>query len=212
MSSRTPAKRRALYLMRHGEVEEDYHHTFGGKIDMNLSSRGVSQAEALAEYLQEHPFDSAFMSPMKRVRQTAQPHIERSQATPAPIDGLKEVDFGDWTGLKWAEIQEKHNQSAFDWLHLLEANQMQNAEPIETFRGRVAAAMESVLQPDSGQQIGVFCHGGVIRMILALILDIPVRQMSAFEFDYASVTVVHFKGSRPEIQLTNFCPWRHPRS
>ena len=146
---------------------------------------------------------------MKRVVRTSEPHTEWTQNTPTQLDGLKEVDFGDWTRLKWEEVHEKHNQSAFDWLHLLEANAINNAEPIESFRDRVQQALNKILGADKGQNIGIFCHGGVIRMILALILRVPVQQMASFEFNYASVTVVDLKASRPEVQLTNFCPWQH---
>ena len=198
-----------LYLMRHAEVETDYHRTFGGVIDMDISDFGRQQAAKLADYLRRHPFDCCFSSPMKRVVRTSEPHTEWTQDTPTQLDGLKEVDFGDWTGLKWEEVQEKHNQSAFDWLHLLEANAINNAEPIESFRDRVQQALNKILGADKGQNIGIFCHGGVIRMILALILRVPVQQMASFEFNYASVTVVDLKASRPEVQLTNFCPWQH---
>jgi broad specificity phosphatase PhoE len=200
---------RALYLMRHAEVETAYHRTFGGRIDMDISDLGVSQAKDLADYLRRHPFDSCFASPMKRVIKTAAPHTEWTQASPTHLDGLREVDFGDWTGLKWEEVHEKHNQSAFDWLHLLEQNAITNAEPIEAFSGRVESALNRILAEENGSHIGVFCHGGVIRMLLALILKLPVFQMSSFEFNYASVTVIHMKASRPEVQLSNYCPWQH---
>ena len=202
---------RALYLMRHAEVAIDYHRTFGGTIDMDLSPRGVQQATTLADYLRRHPFDSCFTSPMQRVQQTGAPHAAWTGRPPQPLDELREVDFGDWTGLKWEEGQEQRGQSAFDWLHLLESNAIADAEPIEAFRNRSQAALDAILTPENGDRIGVFCHGGVIRMLLALLLDVPVRTMASFEFNYASVTLVHLKGDRPEIQSTNFCPWDHPR-
>ncbi len=199
---------RALYLMRHAEVEENYHRTFGGRIDMDISEAGKSQAKALAAFLKQHPFDTCFSSPMKRVIRTTEPHTDWTNMQPRTLDGLREVDFGDWTGLKWEEVREKHNQSAFDWLHLLEANAIDNAETIENFRARTEAALNTILDAEHGQNIGVFCHGGVIRMLLALILRLPVNQLASFEFNYASVTIIHLKAARPEVQLSNYCPWQ----
>ena len=197
--------------MRHAEVETAYHRTFGGRIDMDISDLGISQAKHLAEYLRRHPFDTCFSSPMKRVVKTSEPHTHWTQSSPTHLDGLREVDFGDWTGLKWEEVQEKHNQSAFDWLHLLERNAIANAEPIEGFRGRVESSLQTILAEENGSHVGVFCHGGVIRMLLAILLKLPVFQMSSFDFSYASVTIVHLKGSRPEVQLSNYCPWQHQK-
>jgi broad specificity phosphatase PhoE len=54
----------------------------------------------------------------------------------------------------------------------------------------------------------MLCHGGVVRMLLAILLDLPLPRMSAFEVDYASLTVVEQHRRGAEIQLLNFTPWR----
>lgn len=197
---------RSFYLMRHAEVETAYHQTFGGRINMELSERGQVQARALADFLQWRSLDSCFSSPMKRAVQTASPC--RKWTKPVLLNGLREVDFGDWTGLRWEEVQEKYGKSARDWLHLLEANAIPKAEPIEQFRARIQESWNILLRPENGNRIGVFGHGGVIRMLLALLLQMPARQMAAFELSYASVTILHIQENRPEIQLLNYYPWR----
>ena len=57
-----------LLLVRHAEVEQRYHKIFGGKIDMNLSPRGLEQARILAEFLRGRKMDAIYASPMKRVQ------------------------------------------------------------------------------------------------------------------------------------------------
>jgi broad specificity phosphatase PhoE len=54
----------------------------------------------------------------------------------------------------------------------------------------------------------VFCHGGVIRRTLSILLELPLSKMSAFDFDYASVSEIEWQPHRMEIQLLNFTPWR----
>ncbi|HXF10943.1 MAG TPA: histidine phosphatase family protein, partial [Desulfuromonadaceae bacterium] len=73
MSSTEPTR---LLLMRHAEVEESYHHIFGGRIDMNLSQRGHGQAEKLAQFLRTRTIDAIYSSPMKRVQQTVAPVLK----------------------------------------------------------------------------------------------------------------------------------------
>jgi broad specificity phosphatase PhoE len=53
----------------------------------------------------------------------------------------------------------------------------------------------------------VLCHGGVIRMLLALLLDEPFSKMDRFEVDFASLTVIEHRSNRAEIKLHNFAPW-----
>ncbi len=182
---------------------------FGGRIDMNLSPTGRMQAEALAKWLLKQPLDSVYASPMKRVQQTLAPFIQnRDWAQRAiTVDALREVDFGDWTGLTWEGVQEKFGVSAFQWLSELDRGGIANAESAQSYRGRVEPCVRDILRKHPGQNVAIFCHGGVIRMILSLLLDVPLPKMAGFEIDYASVTTVAIVPHKTEVQILNFTPW-----
>ena len=92
-----------LLLFRHAEVEEAYQRVFGGRIDMNLSPRGHEQATALAKHLAPIKFDAIYASPMKRVQQTLAPFQASNPPAPRVLADLREIDFGDWTGMIWEE-------------------------------------------------------------------------------------------------------------
>jgi broad specificity phosphatase PhoE len=197
-----------LYLVRHGEVEERYHRVFGGRIDMNLSDLGRQQAQALARYLERVPFDAIYASPMKRVQQTLDCLLQGQPHRPLILQELREVDFGAWTGLGWDEVNTRFGVSAFEWLSQLDQGSMLDAEPTDHFRDRVGRALDEILQQGAGRTVAVICHGGVIRMALAILLDLPLRKMAGFDFDYASLTIVDWLPNRSEVQLLNLTPWR----
>ncbi len=200
-----------LYLIRHGEVEERYHRVFGGRIDMNLSPLGLKQAEALASYLQGVPFHVIFASPMRRVQQTLQRLAEDQAKEPIIVDDLREVDFGAWTGLAWEEIESRFGVSAYEWLEQLERGSISEAESMLNFRQRLENALQTILTGRPGQTIAVVCHGGVIRMLLSILLDLPLIKMSGFDFEYASLSIVDWLPRKTEVQLLNFTPWRDNR-
>lgn len=197
-----------LYLIRHAEVEARYQKVFGGRIDMDISPRGHQQAAMLADFLRRKRFDAIYTSPMKRVQQTLAPLLNNGAPRPIVVPDLREVDFGDWTGHDWDAVQEKFGASAFEWLHHLERGTIPNAEPLANYRARVEPCLREMLERHSGQTVAVFCHGGVIRMMLSLLLELPLSKMSAFDFDYASVSEIEWQPHRMEIQLLNFAPWR----
>ena len=201
-----------LILIRHAEVEVRYQQVFGGSVDMDLSPRGHEQAAALSAFLQTKKFDALYASPMKRVQQTLAPFLKNGTPPPALRPGLREVDFGDWTGHGWDGVREKFGVSAFTWLEQLERGTIPNAENASGFRARVAESLEEIQTKQAGKTIGVFCHGGVIRMALSILLDLPLPRMSMFEIDYASVSELELKSHRVEVQLLNFTPWRHLQS
>lgn len=197
-----------LFLVRHGEVEADYQRVFGGRLDMNLSPRGQAQARAMAAFLEPAPLDQIYASPMKRVQQTLAPLVNAHRPAPQMLEGLREVDFGAWTGLTWEQVHDRFGASAFSWLTQLAQGGIPEAEPPEAFATRVRRCLDEILATAPGRSVAVVCHGGVIRMLLAQLLELPLPRMSAFEIDYASVTIVDCAPGRTELQLLNFTPWR----
>lgn len=202
-----------LFLLRHAEVEEKFHRVFGGRLDMGLSDRGHAQAAALARWLQRTSFDAVYASPMQRVQLTLDPFRIHCPGVPVLLDGLREVDFGAWTGCGWNEVEQRFGVSAYDWLVHMEHDRIHEAEPIDGFRQRVSASLDRILAEQAGRTVAVFAHGGVIRMALSILLELPMRKFEHFEVDYASATWIDIgevKAGRPriEIQLLNFTPWR----
>ena len=175
---------------------------------MNLSPRGHEQGAALVTWLKRQPIDDIYASPMKRVQQTLAMLAGNGSPQPFIMEDLREVDFGDWTGLSWEAVQEKFGVSAFQWLELLERGAIGNAETGRSYRARIEPCLQEILKRSSNRNVAVVCHGGVIRMLLAMLLDLPLPKMASFEIDYASVTRVELFPHKTEVQFLNFTPWR----
>ena len=145
---------------------------------MDLSPRGHDQAGTMARYLHAKPLSAIYASPMKRVQQTLAPLLLNGAPKPVILPDLREVDFGDWTGLSWDQVQEKFGVSAFSWLEQLERGAIANAECGETLHERVEPCLERILADHSGQQVAVFCHGGIVRLLLSILLRWPLSSMA----------------------------------
>ncbi|MBE0544679.1 MAG: histidine phosphatase family protein [Verrucomicrobia bacterium] len=197
-----------LLLIRHAEVEARYQGIFGGRIDMDLSPRGHTQAAALAEFLRHKPLDALYASPMKRVQQTLAPFRNNGAPQPVVMPDLREVDFGDWTGFNYDEVQTKFGVNASTWLAQLEEDLIPNAESGPVYRARIEPCLREILARHPGQTVAVFCHGGVTRMMLSILLDLPFPKTDGFQIEYASVTQVALKPHHTVIELLNFTPWR----
>jgi broad specificity phosphatase PhoE len=201
-----PATR--LLLIRHGEVEARYQGIFGGRIDMNLSPRGKRQAKLLAGYLRGKTIDAVYASPMKRVQQTLAPTLKLNGHSQTVFHDLREVDFGDWTGLDWHTVRDKFNFAVHEWLDQLDQPGAPNGENGKSFRARVEPCLREILRKHPGENVAVFCHGGVIRMLLAILLELPLPKTNSFEVEYASITQVALHSHLAEVELLNFTPWR----
>jgi broad specificity phosphatase PhoE len=197
-----------VWLIRHAEVEPRYQSIFGGRIDMEISARGHKQAVALARYLRSKRFAALYASPMKRVQQTLAPLQASLALPPIILDELREVDFGDWTGRSWEEVRTLYGISAFRWLEQLECNGIPNAEGAASLRARLEPCLNRILTAHAGEHIAVLCHGGVIRMLIAILLKWPFSSLAPFEIEYSSITQLLCAPSRVKLELVNFTPWR----
>lgn len=210
MKSQLPKHPTRLYLIRHGEVEERYHRIFGGsRIDMSLSELGHAHARALAEWFGDSQLDSVYVSPMLRARLTAEPLLQSRGMAPVVLPDLREVDFGDWTGFRWFEIQEKFGVIAYDWLETLDQAGIPNGESALTLLDRVRPCVQRIVDENAHKSVAVVCHGGIVRAVLSLLLEVPLAHMAHFNVDYGSVTMVELQPNKKhalEVELLNFCP------
>ena len=197
-----------LWLIRHAEVEPKYQRVFGGTIDMEISSFGREQAITLARYLEGKQFSAVYASPMRRVQQTLAPFLGNALPCPRIIPEFREVDFGGWTGLSWDEVRVRFGISAFSWLDQLDCGGIPNCETVSMLRRRVEPPLRSILSEHAGDRIAIFCHGGVIRIMLSLLLEVPAPQLASFEIEYTSITQVSCEPGRTRLELLNFTPWR----
>jgi broad specificity phosphatase PhoE len=202
-----PAATRLL-LIRHGEVETRYQKKFGGWIDMNLSPNGRRQARILADYLRSKTIDAIYASPMKRVQQTLAPTLKLNGHAQTIMASLREINFGDWTGLGWLEVEEQFKFRSHEWLEQIHHHGVPNGENSIVFRKRVEPCLRQILAKHPGENVAIFCHGGVIRMILAILLKLPLPKTNHFDIEYAGITQVALHPHMAEIELLNFTPWR----
>ena len=177
---------------------------------MDLSETGHCHATALADWFGDGALDRGYVSPRKRAAQTAGPLLKARRLEGTVMEGLREVDFGDWTGYRWSDIQDRFGIAAFDWLEVLERGGIANGESANELRARVEPCIQSIMDENAHRSVAVVCHGGIVRVMLALLLELPLSHMAHFNVDYGSVTMLEIQPHKKhavEIELLNFCPF-----
>ena len=93
---------------------------------------------------------------------------------------------------------------------------MTTKTPVTVLTGYLGAGKTTLLnrilsESGPGRSV-VFCHGGIIRVILSLLLDLPLTRMAHFNIEYGSITVVELlpeKRHIVELELLNYQPLNH---
>src|SRR5512133_1433936 len=97
-----------LLLVRHGETNWNRERRFQGHADPPLNDAGREQARELAETLAGEGIDAIYTSDLQRARETAEILAARFGSEVVALRELREIDVGDWQGLTWPEIEERH--------------------------------------------------------------------------------------------------------
>jgi probable phosphoglycerate mutase len=145
-----------------------------------LAEKGHEQARKTAERLAREPIDAIYASTMVRAIQTAEP-LAMTLAKPLVThDGLVEFDRNAGSYVPMEELKRDNYEA---WTRFVARGR--DPQAITAFQAGVVAAMEEIIANHRGQRVAVFCHGGVINVWTAHILEMAPRLF--FEPYYASI-------------------------
>ena len=97
-----------IILVRHGHVEGISPERFRGRADLMLTPEGHRQAEATARRIHATWKPAAiYTSPLSRCRATGEAISSLLGLSPNPLDGLIDIDYGQWQGLTPDEVRSR---------------------------------------------------------------------------------------------------------
>ncbi len=102
-----------ISFVRHGETALNRDGRLQGRVDAELSARGVEQVARLATRLSTWEITAVYSSPLTRARQTATAIAAVAGCEIQIDDRLIELDYGEWDGLPLSEIRPKRGVSQF---------------------------------------------------------------------------------------------------
>lgn len=91
-----------IYLVRHGETNENRQRIIQGQLDCRLNDQGILQAERLAQRLSSVNFDAAFCSDLSRAKTTAEIIVKQHPGLKLESsEDLRERFMGSLQGQIW---------------------------------------------------------------------------------------------------------------
>jgi len=190
-----------LLMIRHGESDTRYKGRYIGKTDANLSAKGQKQAAALAVPLCAFRDVAFFSSPLRRARQTAELALGLDKLLEND-ENLREIDFGLWEGMSFAEIAAAWPAAVATWAAQGEDFTFPEGESTASFRKRIETAANLIVSNPAETTV-VFTHGGVIRFLICHFLGLPDRYHLAFEISPASLSEIMIQDGKGVLTRLN---------
>jgi probable phosphoglycerate mutase len=175
-----------ILLIRHAAHVELGRTLSGRRRDVALSGEGLEQAEIVADLLSVEPIAAVYSSPRERAYYTARAIAEAHELKAQIADGLDELDFGDWTGMRFDELEGDPVWS--EWNEARGSARPPNGESMDEAVDRAARALEAIAADHDGATIACVSHCDIIRGLIAYYLGLPLDNMLRFDTDPASVS------------------------
>jgi alpha-ribazole phosphatase len=155
-----------LLFIRHAET--DMAGTFCGRSDPELNACGHLQLAELINKLRAETFGAVYASDLRRAHATGKAIAKAFGLDCHVRPALREIDFGQWEGLTWMEIEQQDEAYARRWIAEYPCLPAPAGESLRDFEQRVLDEVKflSMEAETAGRGIAVVTHAGVLRAVL----------------------------------------------
>jgi broad specificity phosphatase PhoE len=189
-----------LLLIRHALVDACGRFLAGRRPAVHLNRDGRLQAAQLGRCFGRVPIHAVYSSPLERAIETATA-IAGGRATVAVMPDLTEIDFGEWTGLSFEELNTRPLWHAFNASR--SSICIPGGERMTDVQTRACRCLQDIHAAHAGQTVVLVSHGDVLRSIVARVIGAPLDNIGSFEIDPASISVLVPKEDGFAVSLLN---------
>lgn len=195
-----------LILVRHGETEWNVDMRFQGQSDIALSPNGREQAKLAAVRLAAERIDAAYTSDLCRCSETARIILDGRDVDPLLRPDLREMNFGDWEGLTFEQINTLSPGVLERMRTDLRSFQAPGGEAWMDLENRVGGFLDETLARHPRDSVLVVAHVNPLRVLFTRVLQGRVDGLFRLRLYNCSVSIfeVDSKGTRV-VSLNDSC-------
>jgi len=175
-----------ILLIRHAEHVEFGRILSGRRRDVALSPQGLEQASILGDLLGTMAVAAVYSSPRERAWYTAREIAEPHELKVVAEDRLDEIDFGEWTGCSFAELEGETLWS--NWNEQRGSARPPAGESMAEATERAFGFLAEAAAEHAGATMIAITHCDIIRGIIARCLGLSLDNLLRFDVDPASVS------------------------
>lgn len=172
-----------LFVFRHAETTDNSNHIFSGWRDPDLTEKGVSQAQQVAQQLANQKIDYSFTSHLKRAMRTLDIALKPHSSSPVFVDDrLIERCYGNLQGKNKLKVAEEKPEW-FAQVHRGYDFPPPEGESLKMVESRVLpfiSEFKEWLRKHPGN-VAISCHGNSMRPIRRVFENLSLEQMLKLE-------------------------------
>ena len=154
-----------LFVLRHGETNENITGMMQGDMDTVLNEKGCNQALSVRNKVLENNIDLVISSPKKRAIKTA---MLAAPNIPLILDDrLRSRNHGEFEGMRRDEI------NINDYWNIKKNNQYIKAESVKDLFDRVESLLKEIKEKYNDKNVLLVTHSGIVRILYYYFNGIP---------------------------------------
>ena len=177
-----------IYIFRHGETNFNRSKRFTGRVNSRLTSKGIVQANLIAEKLKEKTFQIAFKTSLSRSSNTLRIVLKYHPECKKVIvdDRLIERSYGDLERKNHKTIIRKYGEKQFDLWHRSYDVPPPGGESIKMVEKRVLSFVKDLLTLMKREKVNVAisAHNNSMRPFRRYFENLTINEMMALENPY----------------------------
>lgn len=194
-----------LYLARHAQTASSAVDSFNGQRELPLTEAGRDQARRLGVRLAGVRFAAVYRSPLGRTDATAR--LIAPSHDPQPLEGLTEIDYGEWEGLSPAQAEARDPDRYARWVTDPAHVAPPGGETAQDVAFRATAALRDILVRHGSDSLPVLAvsHKATLRILAAALTGAPIAEYRRrWSQDECALNLVELRsGKDPFLRLWN---------
>lgn len=192
-----------ILLIRHALHGHAGHILTGRMKGVELTVEGQEQARSLGRRLQAEPLAAVHSSPALRTRRTADEVARLHGVEVEAVDALAEVDFGEWTGRTFAELEGDIRWHV--WNNQRASARAPGGESMAEVQRRAWSHLTTMANSFAGAVVAVVSHCDVIRAVIAKVLGLSLDHLLRFDIEPASISRIAMGNWGARVATINEC-------
>ncbi len=197
-----------IYITRHGQTDFNKMGVVQGSgIDSDLNAFGKAQGDAFFKAYGNVAFDKVYVSALKRTYQSVINFIDKP-ILHEKLEDLNEISWGNREGMAVDEEGETYYQNMIlAWQQGRTDVAIDGGENPEQVAKRLKRALSLMLSRPDEETVLICMHGRAMRVMLAVMLNYPLKYMDLFEHTNLCLYELTYTGSM--FVVDRYCDTTH---
>ena len=182
-----------IYLVRHGQTQWNKEQIFRGTRDVPLNASGREEARLAAEGLKDKPIEAVYTSPLTRARETAEAIARVHGLAVRPVEGLKDICFGEWEGEALQEVQKRYTDLYRRWIEEPHTVTFPGGESLVDVKARSVEAVKEIVVDHPEDAIAMVSHRVVNRVLICGVVGIDLARFWQIGQDTTAINLLTWK-------------------